>query len=209
MRSEGAPLARIAVRHSFRDMPANRTARLRLLALALLLLAPAARASASEAAAWEALRQGGIVLFRHAIAPGGGDPPGMRLGDCATQRNLDAEGRAQAQRIGATIRAQRVPVGSVLTSEWCRTRETAELAFPGQSRAEPIFNSFFADRSTGPAQTEAARALLLGWAGPGALVISTHQVNITALTGIFPASGEGIVLRREGGALVVVGRIRP
>lgn len=190
--------------------------RLRLLGLALSLgllalpgRAPATEAAVTEAAAWDALRGGAIVLFRHAHAPGGGDPAGMRLGDCATQRNLDATGRAQAERIGQALRGQGVPIGAVLTSEWCRTRETAELAFPGRARPEPIFNSFFADRSTGPAQTEAARALLLGWAGPGALFVSTHQVNITALTRIVPASGEGIVLQRQGEELVVVGRIRP
>lgn len=86
--------------------------------------------------------------------------------------------------------------------------KTAELAFPGRVVAEPAFDSFFADRSTGPAQTAAARALLLAWNGPGALVVSTHQVNITALTGIVPVSGEGVVLRREGDALVLLGRIR-
>lgn len=182
---------------------------IRFVVLALLLLAPATPSRADEAAAWAALRGSAIVLFRHAYAPGGGDPSGMRLGDCATQRNLDATGRAQARRIGEALRGQGVAVGAVLTSQWCRTTETAELAFPGRARPEPAFNSFFADRSTGPAQTEAARALLLGWAGPGALFVSTHQVNITALTRIVPASGEGIVLRPEGGELVVVGRIRP
>jgi hypothetical protein len=182
---------------------------MRRLILLLALLIAAMPSRAEEAAAWAALRDGAIVLFRHAHAPGGGDPPGMRLGDCATQRNLDATGRAQAERIGAALRGQGVVVRAVLTSEWCRTRETADLAFPGQARAEPIFNSFFADRRTGPAQTEAARRLLLGWSGPGTLFVSTHQVNITGLTRIVPASGEGIVLRREGEELVVVGRIRP
>jgi phosphohistidine phosphatase SixA len=133
----------------------------------------------------------------------------MRLGDCTTQRNLDAAGRDQARRIGDAIRAAGVAVGAVLASEWCRTMETAELAFPGRVVAEPAFNSFFADRSTGPAQTAAARAILLGWNAPGALVVGTHQVNITTLTGIVPASGEGVVLRREGDAVVVVGRVRP
>lgn len=166
-------------------------------------------ARASEAAAWEALRRGGVVLFRHAHAPGGGDPAGMRLGDCTTQRNLDAEGRSQAIRIGEAIRASGVEVGAVLTSQWCRTTETAELAFAGRSRAEPAFNSFFADRTKGAEQTAAARRLLLGWGGPGALFVSTHQVNITALTRIVPASGEGVVLRREGSELIIVGRIRP
>ncbi len=134
-----------------------------VLALAGLWLAvPMRGASASEEAAWAALREGGIVLFRHAIAPGGGDPPGMRLGDCATQRNLDAAGREQARRIGAAIRAAGVEVGAVLASGWCRTVETAELAFPGRVVVEPAFNSFFGAREEGPARTEAARALLLG-----------------------------------------------
>ncbi|WPB83001.1 histidine phosphatase family protein [Sediminicoccus rosea] len=181
----------------------------RRLALGLAAFLPAPPAEASEAAAWEALRQGAIVMFRHAYAPGGGDPAGMRLGECATQRNLDAQGRAQAVRIGEAIRAQGVTVGAVLTSQWCRTTETAELAFPGQSRPEPAFNSFFGDRPAGPALTAAARRILLAWAGPGALFVSTHQVNITGLTGIVPASGEGVVLRAEGGELRVVGRIQP
>lgn len=178
-------------------------------ALLALPLAGLPRHARAEAAAWQALRDGGIVLFRHAIAPGGGDPPGMRLGECSTQRNLDATGRAQARRIGEALRAQGVAVGAVLASEWCRTMETAELAFPGAARPEPAFNSFFADRAAGPARTEAARALLRAWQGPGALFVSTHQVNITALTGIVPASGEGVVVQVAGGALAVVGRIRP
>jgi hypothetical protein len=188
-------------------MPAYLPRRHLALGLGASFLAPPAHAS--EAAVWEALRQGGIVLFRHAHAPGGGDPAGMRLGECATQRNLDAQGRAQAVRIGEAIRAQGVAVGAVLTSQWCRTTETAELAFPGRARPEGAFNSFFGDRAAGPSQTDAARRVLLGWAGPGALFVSTHQVNITALTGIVPASGEGIVLRADGRELRVVGRIQP
>ena len=179
----------------------------RLLSRRAALALAALPLPAAAADPWDALRDGGIVLFRHAEAPGFGDPPGMRLGDCATQRNLDGAGRAQARRIGEAIRARGIAVGAVLASQWCRTLETAELAFPGQVRAEPAFNSFFDDRGAGPAQTAAVRAILLGWAGPGALVVSTHQVNITALTGIVPASGEGVVLRRESGSLVVVGRI--
>ena len=163
----------------------------------------------SEAAAWEALRAGGVVLFRHATAPGTGDPAGMRVGDCSTQRNLDAAGRAQAARIGEAVRAEGVVVGAVLTSRWCRAAETADLAFPGRARAEPAFDSFFAEHGEGPARTADARRVLLGWGGPGALVVVTHQVNITALTGVVPSSGEGVVLRRGGGDLVVVGRVNP
>jgi phosphohistidine phosphatase SixA len=177
-----------------------------LLALALFL---APSAFASEAEAWKALQEGAIVLFRHANAPGGGDPAGMRLNDCSSQRNLDQKGRDQAQRIGEAFRKREIVVGEVLSSEWCRTLETARLAFGAATREEPIFNSFFDDRSKGPAQTEAGLKLLLNKPVAGARVIVTHQVNITAITGIFPASGEGIVLRINEGNISVVGRINP
>jgi len=176
-------------------------------ALVLLLAHPAmAQPAPGSEAAWQALAEGGIVLFRHALAPGGGDPPGMRLGECGTQRNLNEEGRAQARRIGAAFRDRGITVGAVRASGWCRAMETAELAFPGRVVAEPAFNSFFSARQEAETRTAAARQLISGWDGPGALFVATHQVNITALTGIFPASGEGIVLRRDG---TVVGRIRP
>ncbi len=175
----------------------------------VLLAGPAS--AAGEAAAGEALRGGGgaVALFRHATAPGAGDPPGMRLGDCSTQRNLDEAGRAQARRIGEAFRAEGVVVGAVLVSRWCRAAETAELAFPGLAEAEPAFDSLFAEREEGRARTARARRVLLDWGGPGALVAITHQVNITALTGVAPSSGEGVVLRRSGGDLVVVGRMTP
>jgi phosphohistidine phosphatase SixA len=170
--------------------------------------------SAAEVAAWAALQKpSAIVLFRHALAPGGGDPPGFKAGDCSTQRNLSDEGKQQAQRIGQTLRERGVKVQAVWHSEWCRTRDTAQLAFPDLRepalKPEPAFNSFFSDRSTEPAQTAAAKALLLNWRGSGALVVVTHQVNITQLTEIFPQSGEGIVLLRKGKLLRVVGRILP
>lgn len=165
-------------------------------------------------AAWTALQKPGvIVLFRHALAPGGGDPPGFIAGDCSTQRNLSEEGRAQARRMGQTLRDKGVKVQAVWHSEWCRTRDTAQLAFPQLQppalRPEPAFNSFFSDRSAEPAQTATAKSLLLNWRGSGALVVITHQVNITQLTEIFPQSGEGIVVQRDGKQLRVIGRIQP
>lgn len=170
--------------------------------------------SQADEAAWAALKKpGAIVLFRHALAPGGGDPPGFKASDCSTQRNLSDEGRQQAQRIGQALRERGVAVQAVWHSAWCRTRDTAQLAFPALQapalRPEPAFNSFFGDRSSEPAQTAAARKLLLAWRGPGALVVVTHQVNITALTEVFSQSGEGTVLLREGQKLRVAGRIQP
>lgn len=165
--------------------------------------------AASPEEAWQKLGQGSIVLFRHATAPGTGDPPGMTLGDCATQRNLDDEGRRQARRIGEAFRERNIAVDAVLSSQWCRAMETAELAFPGKAKAEPVFNSFFSGRGDEPKQTAAAKRLFENWTGSGALVAVTHQVNITALTGIAPASGEGIIIRVKRGEVSVVGRIKP
>lgn len=168
----------------------------------------AAAASASDA---PALNDGSIVLFRHADAPGVGDPPGFVLGDCRTQRNLGEAGRRQARRIGEQFRQRGVVIGAVLTSEWCRARETAELAFPGSARVEPAFNSFFDDRTSEPAQTARALSLLERWRGPGVLVVFTHQVNISALTGVGAASGEGVVVRvgrEKVGQLEVLGRLK-
>jgi phosphohistidine phosphatase SixA len=177
-----------------------------LLAVALSFAVPA---MASEAEAWKALQEGATVLFRHANAPGGGDPAGMRIGDCVTQRNLDQKGREQAVRIGEAFRKHEIVVGEVLTSQWCRTLETARLAFGAATREEPIFNSFFDDRNKGASQTEAALKLLRNKPLTSARVIITHQVNITAITGIFPASGEGIVVRINEGKISVIGRINP
>lgn len=154
-------------------------------------------AQSAAADPWAELsRPGAIILFRHASAPGGGDPPGMRLGDCSTQRNLSEGGRAEARRIGERMRDRRIAIGAVLTSQWCRTRETAALAFGDTARDEPAFNSFFGEADQArDAQTARADRLLRAWKGPGVLVVVTHQVNITALTGHVPASGEGVVLR--------------
>jgi phosphohistidine phosphatase SixA len=179
-----------------------------VVAAALLAVVPAA---AAEPDVWTALQsdKGGIVLFRHAEAPGFGDPDYFKLGDCTTQRNLNDPGRRQARQLGLRFEAERVTVGKVLSSQWCRTTETAELAFPGQVVQDATFNSLFNDQRDEPKQTTQARAILSAWAGPGTLVIVTHQVNITALTGIVPASGEGVVLRSNNGRLIVVGRITP
>lgn len=176
----------------------------------LLTLAGALPASSSEAA-WQALREGGAVaLFRHARAPGTGDPPGFRLEDCATQRNLSAEGREQARGIGEQFRAWGIPVVRVLSSRWCRSLDTARLAFGSQVEPFPPLDSFFSERKGREAQTRAVRELVEGWRSDGVLALVTHQVNITALTGIFPAEGEAVVLRpRAGAGFDIVGRIQP
>ncbi len=181
----------------------------RLLTLLLPLVLIVAPSAAAESE-WALLDQPGtIVLFRHASAPGSGDPAGFALGDCGTQRNLSGQGRAQARAIGEAFRSRGVAVGRVLSSQWCRALETARLAFPGRVQPDPAFNSFFADSSAEPTTTARALATLAGWSGPGALVAVTHQVNITALTGIVPGEGAGVIIRMQGGAPTVMGLLPP
>ncbi len=156
---------------------------------------------------WSALSvPGAVAIMRHARAPGTGDPANFRLGDCATQRNLDAAGRAQARAIGESLRAAGIGFDAVLTSEWCRCRETAELLDLGAVAPEPALNSFFRDRARAGAQTEALRARIV--ATPGRLMLVTHQVNITAVTGQGVSSGEVFVLHRSaGGGLTLADRV--
>ena len=157
-------------------------------------------------------RPGHVVLMRHAEAPGTGDPANFRLGDCATQRNLGERGRDQARRLGEEFRRRAIPVALVLTSQWCRTRETAELMAIGPVEDEPTaLNSFFGRPGERNAATAALRRRLAALPGEaGTVVMVTHQVNITALTGVFPASGETVVLKRdEAGGFSTVGRLPP
>lgn len=180
-----------------------------LIFLILLALSATAGAARADEAAWAALAEpGAVAIVRHAIAPGFGDPANFRIGDCSTQRNLDREGRAQARAIGAAIRERGIVFDRVLTSQWCRCRETAALMDLGEPADFPALNSFFRDRSGADAQTADLRRLIAGHDGPGRLLLVTHQVNITALTGRGVSSGELFVLEMaEDGAVSVAGEI--
>lgn len=156
-------------------------------------------AEAGISAFSEALASPGThVILRHARAPGTGDPPGFRLHDCTTQRNLDDRGRAQAMRLGAALRETGAAFDGVLSSQWCRCRDTADRLGLGPVTEEPALNSFFAARGDGAAQTRDLRDLLRK-AGGRRLVLVTHQVNITALTGSGVSSGEAFVIRMNSG----------
>lgn len=178
-------------------------------ALVIIMLMGWAAPAWSSDEAWQALQQGGTVaLFRHARAPGTGDPANFRLDDCSTQRNLSEEGQRQSQRIGEQFRTRKVPVERVLSSRWCRALDTARLAFGAMAQPSPPLDSFFSGRDQEPAQTQAVRRIIEEWRSAGVLVLVTHQVNITALTGVFPSEGEMLVLRpRAGSGFDVVGRV--
>ncbi|WP_028239424.1 histidine phosphatase family protein [Stutzerimonas azotifigens] len=146
-------------------------------------------------AAWQALAQGRAVLMvRHATAPGFGDPPGYRLDDCSTQRNLNDVGRGEARRWGELLRRQGIERARVFSSRWCRARETAELMGLGPVNALPALDSFVDDRSREAVQTAELRRHLANLEPGPPVVLVAHQVNITALTGGWARSGEGLIL---------------
>lgn len=170
-----------------------------------------ASAQATRDIAWDALKQGqAVALIRHAIAPGLGDPPGFRIGDCTTQRNLSQEGRDQARRIGEFFLEKGVKETSVYSSQWCRCLETARLLALGPVKELPALNSFFEDRSTEETQTKQIRKFITSLSADKPVIMVTHQVNITALTGIVPSSGEIIILQlTQDGQGKVLGRFTP
>lgn len=181
---------------------------MRILVAAAFLFGWAATAMA-DGASWATFAEGGrTILIRHATAPGTGDPAGFSIGDCSTQRNLSAEGREQARRIGEAFASAGVPVDAVYSSLWCRCIDTAEHAFPELDVVPlPALNSFFGDRSTESEQTGQALAAIRSFAGSGNQVFVTHQVNITALTGIVPRQGEALLVEPDGEGLKIVARI--
>jgi len=179
-----------------------------LLVLALLLWSPATGQADMETALWAALKNGDhVALIRHASAPGTDDPPGFRLDDCSTQRNLSEAGREQARSIGTRFREHGIENVVIYSSQWCRCLETAKLLDLGKVNRFPGLNSFFRDGSREAVQTAEVRALINERPKGTSLVLVTHQVNITALSGVFPQSGEIVVLRPDGENLTVVGRI--
>ena len=155
--------------------------------------------TAAEASLPALLKTGAcVVLLRHAQTDAGiGDPPGFQLGQCSTQRNLSPAGRAQARRIGQWFQTRALAPRTVQSSPWCRCRDTADLAW-GRHTALSELGSTFDNRADDRAQTAALSGLLTAIPAGQFDVWVTHQVNITALTGQFPAMGEAFVVGASG-----------
>jgi len=155
-------------------------------------------AHATDALA-ELAQPGRALIVRHAIAPGFGDPSDFRLGDCATQRNLDAAGRAQARALGARLRAAGIRQAKVYSSQWCRCLETARLLGLGEVEPLPALNSFHGRPEEREPKLAAVREFLAGLPRDGGpVVLVTHQVTISGITGRGVISGGGYVLRLDG-----------
>ena len=135
-----------------------------------------------------------LIFIRHAYAPGNGDPAGFNLNDCSTQRNLSEDGRKQAQRIGEFFIKNKIKIGEVLSSEWCRCTETAKIAFKKFSK-NSFLNSFYSSKysKNKDKQVKALNKYIKNLDSKKNLILVTHYVLISEVLNYAPSSGEIVV----------------
>ena len=148
--------------------------------------------------------------MRHSTAPGSDDPPNFTLRDCATQRNLSAGGRDLAQAIGARLRAAGLTNARLVSSQWCRTLDTARLLGLGAVEELPALNSLVSYPEQSAAMTADVRRWIQAQDLTRPTILVTHQVNIGAIVNVYPDEGEIVVVQRTpAGELRVMGTIPP
>ena len=180
----------------------------RVLAFLALAFTASSAAFASEEL-WALLRDRGVVvLMRHTVTtPGVGDPPGMKVDDCGTQRNLTDEGRRHAKLIGEAWRARGVQPDRVMSSPMCRCVETARLAFGRVDESQAVTNARV--ESEMPRQVREMRSVAATKSRASIVVMVSHGTTIAAVTGIAPEPGEMLVVTPKGdGEFEVRGRLR-
>ena len=145
---------------------------------------------------WNLAQEGNkIILIRHSLAPGGGDPPGFKINDCKTQRNLNLTGIKQSKKIGKLFKKNKVPVDQVLSSQWCRCKDTAKYAFGNYKKFTALNSTFQSpyNRNEGK-QLKELYNFVKKWDGKGKnLILITHYSIITAVTTAVPSSGEIVI----------------
>jgi phosphohistidine phosphatase SixA len=141
------------------------------------------------------LQEGGKVVFiRHAYAPGSGDPENFNINNCDTQRNLSESGREQAKQIGKFFKKNNIPIHKVISSEWCRCKETAILGF-NKFETSNFLNSFFNSKyeKNKNKQLKDLKTYIGNWESKGNLILITHYVVIAEFLNYTPSSGEIVI----------------
>jgi phosphohistidine phosphatase SixA len=169
-------------------------------------------AMANEEAIWDKLQgtnpKGYVLLLRHTIAPGVGDPENFKLNDCSTQRNLSQLGRDDAKAVGDWIKRRDIKISRVESSRWCRAKETAQLLGIGKVRLNSNLDSLFESADPAKAiQTVRVKKQIVDWRNKsGLLVLVGHFINIGAVAGVGVGSGEGVLVKADSkGRITVVG----
>ena len=180
------------------------------LALILLISLSIQPSYANELLIWDKLNtssaKGYVLLLRHSLAPGVGDPDNFKLGDCSTQRNLSQEGRDDAAEIGAWIKRQNVKIYRVESSRWCRARQTAKLLDIGKVKLNKNLDSLFRESNleSHPKTLKTKEQILNHRSKSGLLVLVGHYVNIAALVGVGVDSGEGVIVKADKNGVIKV-----
>ena len=145
------------------------------------------------------LQKGGKIIFiRHALAPGNGDPDNIDLKDCSTQRNLDSRGIEQSKKIGQFFIKNNIPIDIVLSSEWCRCKDTAKYAFKNFETFNAL-NSFFDAKfyKNKDKQIKDLKVYISNWNSDKNLVLVTHYVVISEILNLGVSSGELAISRKN------------
>ena len=143
----------------------------------------------------EILKKGGNIIFiRHAIAPGNGDPQNFDISNCSTQRNLSKDGELQSLKIGKFFKENNIKLTKVLSSEWCRCKDTAKIAF-GNYETKNFLNSFYDERfsENKDKQISDFQKFIRNWNKTGNLVFVTHYVVISEILDVTTSSGEIVI----------------
>ena len=145
------------------------------------------------------LKEGGKLIFiRHAYAPGGGDPDNFDISNCASQRNLNEEGIKQAKNIGKFFLEKKIMIDKILSSEWCRCKQTAKYAFK-KYETKNFLNSFFSQKFSHnkASQIKELKEYIKKWDGKKNLILITHYVVILEVLNLSSSSGEVIVTDKD------------
>ena len=141
---------------------------------------------------------GKIIFIRHAYAPGGGDPDGFDISNCASQRNLSKEGITQSKNIGKFFSENNIQIDKVLSSEWCRCKQTAKYAF-NNYETKSFLNSFFSQKfaHNKDKQVKELKDYIINWEGKKNLILITHYVVISEILNVSTSSGEIVITDRN------------
>ena len=156
---------------------------------------------------WKLAQEGNkIILIRHSLAPGGGDPEGFKLNDCSTQRNLNQTGIDQSKKIGKLFKKNKIPISKVLSSQWCRCKDTAKYAFKNYKEFSALNSTFQSPyNKNAKKQIKELKDFIQKWNGNGSnLVLVTHYVIITAITDVVPRSGEIVIIDKNFNTLTTI-----
>ena len=153
----------------------------------------------SEDKILNSLKEGNKLIFiRHALAPGNGDPNNFNIKDCSTQRNLNKKGIKQSKKIGQFFKANKIKIDKILSSEWCRCKDTAKYAFENFETFNAL-NSFYDERfaANEPKQIKDLKNYINQWDGKKNLILVTHYVVILEMINLTTSSGEIVIVDKK------------